>query len=221
MYDSRIKIGIIEDSAFLTELYKNYFLSGDEFDILFQIRNLRELDNFLENEFVFDLQIILIELLLKADLALDHIPRLEKGYPAAKVLVVSGLADSATVDAVFRAGADGFVSKRTPIVELPKAMKDLLTYGSVLSPDIASIVLKLNYKQEQSGAWDTLSAREQEIALSAVQGRSYKEIAHELFISTYTVNYHLKNIYKKLGVSSKAELTHLLYTMFGNLKVNG
>jgi DNA-binding CsgD family transcriptional regulator len=51
-----------------------------------------------------------------------------------------------------------------------------------------------------------LSFREKEIVALVEKGYSYKQMSELLFVTTYAVNYHLKNIYKKLGIHSKSEL---------------
>ena len=56
-----------------------------------------------------------------------------------------------------------------------------------------------------------LSRRETEVALLLSKGRSYKDIAAELFISMSTTQTHVGRIYSKLGINSKTELSNLLY----------
>lgn len=60
---------------------------------------------------------------------------------------------------------------------------------------------------------DALTPRELEIALLAAQGKRTGDIARQLSISPYTVETHLKNIYKKLGVTSRLELAHVLNSL--------
>lgn len=51
----------------------------------------------------------------------------------------------------------------------------------------------------------SLSKREREVLAAIAQGKQYKEIAQKLFISIHTVNFHKKNLYKKLNVHSQSE----------------
>ena len=59
---------------------------------------------------------------------------------------------------------------------------------------------------------EVLSKREMEMIDYIKQGLSYKEIAQNLYITTFTVNHHMKKIYKKLQVSSKSELISKLWS---------
>ena len=60
-----------------------------------------------------------------------------------------------------------------------------------------------SFKAQRSS--DNLSEREQEVYRLLCEGKNYREIADELFVSQNTVRFHLKNIYKKLGVKSRHE----------------
>ncbi|MBM3128226.1 MAG: helix-turn-helix transcriptional regulator [Chloroflexi bacterium] len=63
---------------------------------------------------------------------------------------------------------------------------------------------------ERRWLWDSLTAREMQVAHLVVQGKRNAEIAEELTISVHTVESHLKHIYAKLGVHSRGELTRVL-----------
>lgn len=60
------------------------------------------------------------------------------------------------------------------------------------------------------GLWRTLTAREMEIAQFVAAGKRNKEVARELGLSRYTVETHLKNIYAKLQIQSRTELTNIV-----------
>ena len=70
---------------------------------------------------------------------------------------------------------------------------------------LGKIISNLQSKREVSFR-DKLTFREKEIVALVEKGFSYKQMSESLFVTTYTVNYHLKNIYKKLGIHSKTEL---------------
>ena len=60
---------------------------------------------------------------------------------------------------------------------------------------------------------DNLSEREQEVYHLLCDGKNYREIAEALFVSSNTVRFHIKNIYKKLGVKSRHEAMRLAYDL--------
>ena len=63
---------------------------------------------------------------------------------------------------------------------------------------------------DRTWQWDTLTAREMEIARRVAQGQHNSEIARDLHISVRTVESHLYNIYEKLAVRSRVELAHTI-----------
>jgi DNA-binding NarL/FixJ family response regulator len=104
-------------------------------------------------------------------------------------------------------GAQGYILKNTPPDRILGAIREVYEGGAPMTPTIASKVLRL-FKSNLSGNTDEsygLSSREKEILKCLVEGMSYKMIAETCFISTDTVNGHIKNIYRKLQVHSKSE----------------
>ncbi|HID40164.1 MAG TPA: response regulator transcription factor, partial [Calditrichaeota bacterium] len=112
-------------------------------------------------------------------------------------------------DNIFRAlcnGADGYLLKNTPPAHLIECIYDASNGGSPMSSLIARKVVSFfkTYPMSQKEKTN-LSSRELEILNNLAQGNSYKIIAKRLFISTDTVRYHIRNIYRKLQVHSQSE----------------
>ncbi|MEL7029971.1 MAG: helix-turn-helix transcriptional regulator, partial [Pseudomonadota bacterium] len=75
---------------------------------------------------------------------------------------------------------------------------------------LAAVLAEINAEQtDQPGEDDLLSAREQAVLRSLIHGRTNKEISEVLGISQNTVKFHLKNVFQKLGVSSRQEAVRL------------
>lgn len=92
------------------------------------------------------------------------------------------------------------------IEELTMALVNIHKYGAYISPILALAILKrlpydplIRYK-------DVITRRESEIIALVCEGMTYRQIAERLFITSFTVNQHLKKIYTKLNVHSKSEL---------------
>lgn len=99
------------------------------------------------------------------------------------------------------AGAMGYLLKDTPPVRLLQAIDEVQQGGSPMTPSIARKVA-ISFRPVTD--FD-LSDREKEVLLRLTKGENYNTIAEDLFISGHTVRTHIRNIYKKLQVSSRGE----------------
>ncbi len=99
------------------------------------------------------------------------------------------------------AGACGYLTKNTPLPKILSAIKEAHNGGAPMSMNIARMVVQ----SFRSKANSELSPREREVLLELCNGKSYKRVAEALFISQDTVRTHIRNIYRKLEVNSKAE----------------
>lgn len=107
-------------------------------------------------------------------------------------------------DAIFQsicAGASGYLLKDTPPSRLLEAIKEVHAGGSPMSSNIARRVVQSFHQLKPS----PLSERETEILQLLSQGLNYRTAAERLFLSPHTVKTHIKNIYQKLQVNSRAE----------------
>jgi len=108
-------------------------------------------------------------------------------------------------DSVFNslcAGATGYLLKETSPVDILNSIKDVVKGGSPISTNIAR---KIIHSFNSPKAPSPLSNRETEILTLLCGGHNYKSIAEKLFLSAHTVKTHIKNIYKKLHVNTRAE----------------
>ena len=114
--------------------------------------------------------------------------------------------DDDNIFAALCAGASGYVLKKTPPARLLENLKELVSGGAPISPEVAARVIKLfkNYTPP-AGAKTRLTQQETEILKLLVEGHNYKTAAAELGITSNTVAFHLRNIYQKLQVHSKSE----------------
>ncbi len=108
------------------------------------------------------------------------------------------------------AGVVGYLLKRDVADELIPALKEVTRGGSAMSGEIARKVVQRFHKPvksptEQKDKLGKLSERQMEVLNLLARGRLCKEIAHELGISTNTVNTHNRRIYEQLHVHSRAE----------------
>jgi DNA-binding NarL/FixJ family response regulator len=115
-------------------------------------------------------------------------------------------------DAVFsslEAGACGYLQKPVKAAELVAAARDVVAGGSPMSAKIARLVVQAFKKPapaaDPKAADFELTSREQEVLDLLVKGFLYKEIADQLAVSSHTVHFHIRHIYQKLQVRSRAQ----------------
>ncbi len=122
------------------------------------------------------------------------------------VMLTVSEAERDLLDAV-AAGAQGYLVKSTPPDELRTALWRAANGEPVFSPALAALVLgEFRRMSRTEGSTDPLSPREREVLQYVARGHTYREIGEELFISTKTVENHVRNILGKLHLNRKQEL---------------
>ena len=145
--------------------------------------------------------ICLMDIELPGMNGIEAIPKIKALSPATQVVVITVYEND---DLVFKAlceGASGYLTKNMPPQKLIDSLKELENGGAPMSTNIARMVVSSFHKNRQS----PLTARELEVLELLSSGKSYSTIADQLFVDKETVKSHIKNIYLKLEVHSKAE----------------
>lgn len=131
-------------------------------------------------------------------------------FPDIKVLIQTVFNDAERIFKAICAGASGYILKTDAPSRQLDALLEAYNGGAPMSPSIARQVLQFFTRKNvilvaPETSAEELSAREKEIVLLMMQGDNYKSIATKIFISYETVRTHVKNIYRKLHVASRAE----------------
>ena len=136
--------------------------------------------------------------------------RIQALDPGVKVLALSTYDDQQFVLEMLEAGASGYVLKANVTGELLQAIEAVSRNKSYLSPDVAATVVD-NYVgrlfSTNNSPRTELGGREREVLQLLAEGKTSKQIAKHMQISTNTVEAHRRNIMKKLNLHSIAELT--------------
>src|SRR5262249_33428291 len=126
-----------------------------------------------------------------------------RGHTGTRVVMISVSDDGATVHKAIAAGAAGYLVKDAGPTEICDALSAVASGRTVLPVSLhAGLAAEI---QDQSGASETLlRAREEEVLRWTAEGRSAREVAAQLVVSTATVKTHLQHIYAKLDVTDRA-----------------
>jgi len=136
---------------------------------------------------------------------LEAIDRILAKDPDMRILVLSAHEDAMHARRVLKAGAAGYLTKRSAAEELMRAIRMVSQGKTYLEPGIAQQMAVEQVSGERNPV-DTLSEKEFKVFLSLASGRSVQEIAEVMSLSPRTVGTHLYNIKQKLGASNSAEL---------------
>ncbi len=130
--------------------------------------------------------------------------------PDIKVIALSMHSERHFVVEMFRAGASGYALKESAFEELETAIHTVIAGKRYLSPNLSDIVIKdyvRLFPGTESATFTSLSPREREVLQLIAEGKSTREIASVLSLSTKTIETHRQQVMEKLNIHSIAELT--------------
>ncbi len=160
----------------------------------------------LEKVPAFRPDVVLMDIHLPGLTGIETTARLKQQLPGLLVIMVTVYRDHDKIFDALKAGACGYLLKRSSPDEVRRAIADVRTGGAPMSAEIARRVVEAFHRQpEPPGEEANLSKRETEILDLLTQGLANKEIADRLGLSIETVRVHLRRIYDKLHVHSRTE----------------
>lgn len=135
---------------------------------------------------------------------LDAIELFKEQHPKTRLLMLSMHDSREYISTSVMYGASGYVLKDVSTSEIIAAIEAVAAGGTFFSSGVSDVLMRIDESQKFTGP---LTTREQSVLLLVAEGKSSKDVAHLLDISTRTVETHRKNIKKKLGISTTAGLT--------------
>ncbi len=152
--------------------------------------------------------VVLMDIQMPGVSGIEAVGTIKTDFPDIQLLMQTVFEDNARIFAAVCAGASGYILKDASPERYLDAIIEVAQGGAPMSPVIARKVLTMFQGQNPVAPkeeYHELSQTEQKILDCLVRGLSYKLIADECKISISTVNFHLKNIYRKLHVNSATE----------------
>jgi DNA-binding NarL/FixJ family response regulator len=150
--------------------------------------------------------ILLSDIGLPGISGIEGVRILKDKFPNLKVLMLSVYDDNDRIIEAICAGASGYLLKNTSPLKLIASIKDVLSGGAPMSPEIASKVLNLFRRNPPPKQVDyNLTPHETRLLKMLIEGHNYKTAAAALSLSVNTISFHMRHIYEKLQVHSKSE----------------
>lgn len=195
-----IRLAIAEDQRMVRELLAALLGREPDFQVVGEAASGREA---IELTGRLSPDVLLLDIGLPDLDGVEVARALRKNAPGVKLLTLSIHAERHFVRRMLGAGADGYVVKSSALQELVQAIRAVAQGKLYLSPDIAREALP-EPSGEESGP---LAARERQVLALLAEGKRSSDIARALGISPATVEAHRRNIMRKLGLHTIAELT--------------
>jgi DNA-binding NarL/FixJ family response regulator len=200
---SPVTVAVVEDNPELREELISLFSGFDRFSCVAIYSTAEEA---LRDLPAVKPDVILMDINLPGMSGIECVRRLKTRLPSVPVVMLTVYEDDDSIFESLKAGAVGYLLKKTPPARILDAIREVHGGGSPMSNQIARRVLAtFQATPARPDDGDVLSPREQEILSQVARGLRYKEIADTLYISTDTVRTHLRNVYRKLQVRSATE----------------
>jgi DNA-binding NarL/FixJ family response regulator len=191
-------IVIIEDDDVLRAAYSTLINEEDGYRV---INTYPSCEEALKHIAIDKPHVILLDFELPGMNGIEAIPLIKKKLPRCYILMLTVYEFETQIFDALSKGASGYLTKKSSISKIIDSIKEVMEGGGPMSTNVARLVIKSFQKNLHS----PLSKRETQILEMISQGKSRFQIADELFIDGETVKSHVKNVYTKLDVNSKAD----------------
>lgn len=196
-----ISVGIIEDNKFMMEGWSTFV--NFEKDMVV-VTSHGSVESALESDKLSDLDVLILDISLPGMSGTEGIKHIREKNEHVAIIMATIHDDDENIFNALKAGAIGYLMKKVTPDLFVQAIRDALRGESPITPNIARKVIG-TFHQPKIMAEYELTEREHEILMELSKGLSYSAIGREIFLSEDGVRHHVRNIYRKLQVNSKAE----------------
>ena len=200
---SKPRVLLADDHSLVLEGFRR--ILDDQCDLVGMVEDGRAL---LEVAQRVQPDIVILDVSMPLLNGIDAATQLKKSHPSIKVIFVTMHADADYVRSAFEAGASGYLLKRSAVDELEQAIRAVWAGHTYITPLIAKGLLDvlMTVGPGQSQQKKTLTFRQREVLQLLAEGRTVKDIAIRLKISTRTVEFHKAQIMEQLNLRTTAAL---------------
>ncbi|MBN2162051.1 MAG: response regulator transcription factor [Pontiellaceae bacterium] len=202
-------ISIVDDDRGTRELIADKLFGEADFECKYLYSNAEEaIKGILANP----TDIVLMDINMPGSNGIECVRRLKPWLENTDFVMLTAYDESELIFQALEAGAIGYLLKRSIVGSLVSELRKSAEGGSPMDSSIARLVVESFQKpaaRRTDGIGD-LSERQLEVLQQMARGRSYKVIADDLEISIHTLNSHIRRIYEKLQVNSRAEAAAIL-----------
>ncbi len=215
----KIKVMLVDDHTLIRDALGSMLHQADDLQVVGSVSSGEELIGKLGS---VNPDVVLMDIMLKGMTGIEATRWIKERTPKVKVILVSSEVKKEFVSAGIQAGIDGYLPKDVEKATLLTAIHSVMNGEKYFNEAVTQLVFEDFYKKEKNSVdvqrqlkLTDLSKRELEVLTLIASGKTNKEVADELFISTKTVDSHKMHILDKLGLKNTAELVK--YAIKNNL----
>lgn len=198
-----IRTAIVEDNNTLRNSLTHLFDNTEGIQCVVSLPNLM---NVVSEFRKAQPNIVLMDIGLPNISGIEGVRTVKENFDNIQVLMFTVFEDDEKIFEAIKAGASGYLLKKSSPEEIIEAIRSLYNGGAPMSAIIArKVIQSFQLNNIENKADYQLTTRENEILYSLIDGLSYKKLAEKYFISISTVRTHIRHIYEKLHVNSKAQ----------------
>ena len=204
-FNKKIQVVIADDHTLLRKALGNLIASFDNYAVLFEAENGKEIKTKITKHIVPD--IVLLDVNMPDMDGYETVQWLYNNYPQIKVLALSMFSDEKTIIKMLRLGAKGYILKNIDPEELKNALDSVMKKGFYLSEYISGkIISGLHKNMDMADQPLVLTDKEKEFLQLFCSEMTYKDIAIKMFVSPRTVDDYRNTLFEKLKVKSRVGL---------------
>lgn len=211
---SPIKIAIVEDKKMLMAQLRE---SLEQYPDILIVSVFESCDSFLVELQTLPVDVVIMDIHLPGMTGVECVKKVKNQRPEIQVVMWTVFDDDDHIFSAILNGATGYILKNSPVDQIVSNIHEVNNGGSPMSTSVARKLLNIVKSGHSPSPYlDLLSKREREILKLLADGYRYKNVAEKLFISIETVRTHIRNIYSKLHVQSRAEAINKIFPGHSN-----
>ena len=203
----KIKILLVDDHQILRDGIRSLVKGYDDMEVIGEAADGREALDMVEK---LSPDVVIMDISMPDLNGIDATRMIINEAPDVKVIALSMHHDKQFVSEIFKAGASGYLIKDSAFDELEHALRIVMSGQTYINPQIASLVVESLVNQSVTPnpkSFSLLTEREREVLQLIADGKSTKQIAIDLNVSSKTIESHRRQVMGKLNVRSVADLT--------------
>ena len=197
-----IRVVLAEDHGLMRDAVKLVFDEAEDVDLVGEVGNGHDLLPLLAR---VEADVVLLDVQLPGLDGLGCLEAVAEHHPHVKVAMLSAVEDPQVIESAFRRGARAYILKSVNPFDLPATIRQIVdesvSHRALAAPDGSASPKRVT----------GLSEKEMAVLAELANGYTNKQIAARLWLSEQTVKFHLRNIYRKLGIKSRTEALRYAY----------